>query len=67
MGRCFLPRPSAQQPHLTVLITDGDPTDVIRDSVSRTDYETVVPLSPTRSRRRDSNRRRTRPSGTRTP
>ena len=44
MGRYFLPRPSAQQPHLTVFITDGDPNEVIRGSVSQVDYETRVPL-----------------------
>ena len=33
MGRYFLPRPGAQQPHLTVLITDGDPNEVIREVV----------------------------------
>ena len=30
MGRYFLPRPSAQQPHLTVFITDGDPNEIIK-------------------------------------
>src|SRR3954447_16303824 len=46
MGRYFLPRPSAQQPHLTVFITDGDPTEAIKDTVSESDYQTTVPLGP---------------------
>jgi hypothetical protein len=46
MGRYFLPRPSAQQPHLTVFITDGDPNEVIKGSVSEADYQTTVPLGP---------------------
>src|SRR3954452_14001763 len=47
MGRYFLPRPSAQQPHLTVFITDGDPNEIIRNTVSANDYENKVPLSTT--------------------
>src|SRR3954447_24710409 len=45
MGRYFLERPSAQQPHLTVFITDGDPNEIIRNTVSNNDYATKVPLS----------------------
>ncbi len=45
MGRYFLPRPSAQQSHMTVFITDGDPNEVIKNSVSANDYQTKVPLS----------------------
>src|SRR4051795_3125043 len=47
MGRYFLPRPSAKQPHLTVFITDGDPNEIIKNTVSPTDYTTKVPLSTT--------------------
>src|SRR3954451_10337931 len=46
MGRYFLPRPSAEQPHLTVFITDGDPNEVIKGTVSAADYQTTVPLGP---------------------
>src|SRR3954453_15066119 len=46
MGRYFLPRPSAKQSHLTVFITDGDPTEAIKDTVSESDYQTTVPLGP---------------------
>src|SRR3954447_26718915 len=57
MGRYFLPRPSAEQPHLTVFITDGDPNEVIRGTVSQSDYETVVPLGLTQVQELyDSNR-----------
>ena len=46
MGRYFLPRPSADLPHLTVFITDGDPNKIIRDDqVTPTEYQTKVPLS----------------------
>ncbi len=49
MGRypAFLDRPSAEVPHLTVFITDGDPNEIIRNSVSDNDYENKVPLSAT--------------------
>ena len=54
MGRYFLPRPSQEQPHLTVFITDGDPNEVVRyDRVTydpenpnqaQNEYELKVPL-----------------------
>ena len=40
----FQPRRSQAIPHLTVFITDGDPNEVIKSTVSSTDYETKVPL-----------------------
>jgi hypothetical protein len=44
-ARYFLPRPSPTTPHLVLLITDGDPTAVIRaDQVTPTEYTTKVPL-----------------------
>ena len=45
MGRYFLDRPSAERPHLTVFITDGDPNEIIKNSCQPTDYENKVPLS----------------------
>ncbi len=48
VGRYFLPRPSADTPHLTVFITDGDPNRIVRDLVPtspQTEYEIKVPLS----------------------
>ena len=41
----FAPRNNFQVPHLTVFITDGDPNQVIRDSVTATDYANKVPLA----------------------
>jgi hypothetical protein len=41
----FLPRDNFQVPHLTVFITDGDPNQIIRDSVTATDYADKVPLA----------------------
>ena len=56
MGRYFLPRPS-EQPHLTVFITDGDPTAVIKDTVSDNDYRTKVPLSDNQAQSQVDNNR----------
>ena len=36
VGRYFMPRPSAQQPHLVVFITDGDPNKIVARTASRT-------------------------------
>ena len=48
IARFFLPRPSADIPHLVVLLTDGDPTAVIReDRVTDEEYRTKVPLDNT--------------------
>ncbi len=45
VGRYFAPRPDFAIPHLVVFITDGDPTQVIRnDRVTPTEYRTKVPL-----------------------
>lgn len=45
VGRFFAPRPNAAIPHLTVFITDGDPTAYIRtDRVTDVEYRTKVPL-----------------------
>ncbi|KZX51223.1 hypothetical protein A3709_10355 [Halioglobus sp. HI00S01] len=44
-GSAFAPRPSFNVPHLTVFITDGDPTRVIRnDRVTTAEYYNKVPL-----------------------
>jgi uncharacterized repeat protein (TIGR01451 family) len=46
IGRFFLPRPSPDIPHLTLFITDGDPTAVInRNQVTEEEYTTRVPLA----------------------
>jgi uncharacterized repeat protein (TIGR01451 family) len=41
----FAERSDPTVPHLTVFITDGQPTRIIRDSVSTEDYENKVPLT----------------------
>ena len=76
IGRYFLPRPSAQQPHLAVFITDGDPNEIVREDrvtydpgnpyVSANEYELKVPLSKDSevTSADTTNRRRTAPSRT---
>jgi uncharacterized repeat protein (TIGR01451 family) len=45
VGRFFLPPQSADIPHLTVFITDGNPNVVVNESkVTQSEYETKVPL-----------------------
>ena len=69
MGRYFLPRPSAQQPHLTVFITDGDPNEIIRGSCqpSRLREQGAAEQQPGPVACPTATRPRTRPSRTRTP
>ena len=69
MGRYFLPRPSAQQPHLTVFITDGDPNEIIRDTRQHDRLRDQGPAehAARSSRCTTATRPRTRPSRTRTP
>ena len=56
MGRYFLPRTEPTiSPHMTVFITDGDPNEVIKNTVSATDYQTKVPLSSTQVQSQNDN------------
>ncbi|QFU74584.1 VWA domain-containing protein [Halioglobus maricola] len=56
LGSAFAPRPSFDVPHLTVFITDGDPTQVIRnDRVTDDEYNNKVPLSDNETTGSDKN------------
>jgi von Willebrand factor type A domain len=52
----FAPRPTVDVPHLTVFITDGDPTRVIRnDRVTQDEYLNKVPLNDNETTDSDKN------------
>ena len=59
MGRhdsSFAPRPDFSVPHLTVFITDGDPTQIIRnDRVTDDEYRNKVPLDDNETTGADKN------------